>query len=172
MIKTILVPTDASEHAEKARELATDIAQKYDARILFLHSVQDRPLSEGLRRMAEAEHIVDDAARAGIASIPEGKFPANIENVDDGARRKVLEFVGQQILRRAETAAKEAGVERVEGLLEFGDPVKSILATAKREEANIIVMGSRGLSDLKGLMVGSVSHKVSNLAPCTCVTVR
>lgn len=172
MIKTILVPTDGSDHAEKARELATDIAHKYKARILFLHSVLDRPLSEGLRRMAEAEHIVGEAGRAGVAPIPEGKFPANIQNVDDGGRRQILEFVGQQVLRRAESAARDAGVERVESLLEFGEPVKSILEAAKREEANLIVMGSRGLSDLKGLMVGSVSHKVSNLAPCTCVTVR
>lgn len=172
MIKTILVPTDGSEHANKASELAADIAQKYNARILFLHSVLDRPLSEGLRRMAEAEHILEDVARAGVAPIPEGKFPANIENVDDGARRKVLEFVGQQLLRNAETAARNKGVRQVESMLEFGDPVKAILAAAKREQANLIVMGSRGLSDLKGLMVGSVSHKVSNLAPCTCVTVR
>jgi len=33
-------------------------------------------------------------------------------------------------------------------------------------------MGTRGLSDLKGLFVGSVSHKVSHLADCSCITVR
>jgi nucleotide-binding universal stress UspA family protein len=33
-------------------------------------------------------------------------------------------------------------------------------------------MGSRGLSDLKGLMLGSISHKVANSAPCTVITVR
>jgi len=36
----------------------------------------------------------------------------------------------------------------------------------------MIVMGSRGLSDFKGLLLGSISHKVSAQAECTCVTVK
>ncbi|MEE8536041.1 MAG: universal stress protein, partial [Kiloniellales bacterium] len=64
------------------------------------------------------------------------------------------------------------GVEKIQRTLEDGDPAKAILDCAKRVEANLIVMGSRGLNDLKGLLVGSVSHKVSHLAECTCVTVR
>lgn len=35
-----------------------------------------------------------------------------------------------------------------------------------------VVMGSRGLSELQGLFLGSVSHKVANHAPCTCITVK
>ena len=53
-----------------------------------------------------------------------------------------------------------------------GDPAKCILAAIDEESADFVVMGSRGLSDLKGLLMGSVSHKVSHLAPCTCVTVK
>ena len=36
----------------------------------------------------------------------------------------------------------------------------------------MIVMGSRGLSDAKALFLGSVSHKVTNQATCTCATVK
>ena len=35
-----------------------------------------------------------------------------------------------------------------------------------------VVVGSRGLSEIRGLLLGSVSHKVCQLAPCTCVTVK
>ena len=43
---------------------------------------------------------------------------------------------------------------------------------AEYEGVNMIVLGSRGLSDLKGFFLGSVSHKVSSRAECTCVTVK
>ena len=47
-----------------------------------------------------------------------------------------------------------------------------ILEVAKDVKADMIVTGARGLSDLKALMVGSVSHKLTNMAPVTCITVR
>jgi nucleotide-binding universal stress UspA family protein len=57
-------------------------------------------------------------------------------------------------------------------VIEDGDPGKEILRYAEEETANLIVMGSRGLSDLQGLLMGSVSHKVSHLSPCSCITVK
>ena len=86
--------------------------------------------------------------------------------------REVLSAIGEGILDEAEGIAREKGVEKIQRTLEDGDPAKAILDCAKRVAANLIVMGSRGLNDLKGLLVGSVSHKVSHLAECTCVTVR
>jgi nucleotide-binding universal stress UspA family protein len=51
-----------------------------------------------------------------------------------------------------------------------GSPVERILLAA--EDADMIFLGSRGLSGAKGLLMGSVSHKVANLADRTCVTVK
>jgi len=56
-------------------------------------------------------------------------------------------------------------------LCPIDDPAKRIVEAA-HEGADPIVMGSRGLSDLKGLFQGSVSHKVSSRAPCTCLMVK
>ncbi len=47
-----------------------------------------------------------------------------------------------------------------------------ILDIAKSENADLIVTGARGLSDVKALVVGSVSHKLAQMSPVTCVTVR
>ncbi len=175
MIKTILVPTDGSDHAEKAIVLAADIAQKYEARLVFLHVLRHGPLPESLRRMADVEHVASVAsspASAPFAAVPPGRFPAGVVNRKEDTSREVYEFVGQQALRRAEKIANGNGVTATKTVMEDGDPAQLILEHADKEGANLIVMGCRGLSDLKGLLMGSVSHKVSHLANCTCVTVR
>ncbi|WP_260579460.1 universal stress protein [Vreelandella populi] len=53
-----------------------------------------------------------------------------------------------------------------------GDPVRVILDTADTCDIDTIVMGNRGLSNLGGIVIGSVSHKVSYSAKCHVITVR
>ncbi|WP_256432948.1 universal stress protein [Martelella soudanensis] len=42
----------------------------------------------------------------------------------------------------------------------------------RERKVDTVVLGSRGLGDVAGLLLGSVSHKVTHLAPCTCIVVR
>ena len=150
MVEVILVPTDGSDHARKAVTLAADLAQKYGARMIALHvmtsSWNDR-IPEELRSYAKGEHI-------------------------QATEREILETVGQQILRSAETLAREEGLERVDTLLEVGDVTATVLAVARTQNVDLIVMGSRGLGDMKGLLQGSVSHKVNAHSSCSCITVK
>ncbi len=53
-----------------------------------------------------------------------------------------------------------------------GDPTSEILKYAEENDVDMIVLGSRGLGKLGMLMLGSVSHKVCNIAQRTCVTVK
>ena len=57
-------------------------------------------------------------------------------------------------------------------VLEDGNPADTIVRVAKRLQVDMIFLGSRGLSDAKGMLMGSVSHKVAHLAQCTCVSVK
>lgn len=171
MIKTILVPTDGSEHAEKAIALAADIADKYQAKLVLLNVLQQGPLPESLRHMAEVEHLAEAPTRA-TADVAQTRIPIPITNPDVGTARRVYEKIAEQVLDAGERAAKKQGVKKLEKISEMGDPAKRILEQAKKSHANLIVMGSRGLSDIKGLLMGSVSHKVSNLADCSCITVK
>ena len=57
-------------------------------------------------------------------------------------------------------------------LVAEGDPADVILNLAASHKVDMIVLGSRGLSDFKGLLVGSVSHKVGAQADCSCITVK
>lgn len=173
MFKTILVPTDGSDHATKATTLAADIAEKYDARLVLLHVMARGPLPEAWRHMAEVEHVVEPGAPA-MAGIPTANIPTpSTPGRTAGDRnREVLEFVGRKVLNAGVEIAKEKGVKDCVTALEDGNPVKRILDYADKEDANLIVMGSRGLSDFNGLLMGSVSHKISHLAKCTCITVK
>ncbi len=178
MFKTILVATDGSAHAERAVDLAGDIAQKYGARLVLLHVLLHDHIPEALRHMAEIEHMVPPPQPVRPAPAP-GPAPMLelIEhiaraNVDTVAMTQVFTALGDQILGRAKRAAREKGVKDIAIRIDDGDPARCIIERAKAEDANLIVLGSRGLGDLEGLFMGSVSHKVSHLAKCSCVTVK
>ena len=69
---------------------------------------------------------------------------------------------------------RKAGVKarselRVAG---FMGVAKEILDAAQSFGADAIVLGSRGLSDWSGLMLGSVTHRVTHMAHCPVVVVR
>ncbi|MGF1611651.1 MAG: universal stress protein [Kiloniellales bacterium] len=175
MIKTIVVPTDGSEHANKAVLLASDIAEKYGARLVLLHVLLRGGLSGEMKHMAEVEHLAEREGAAGApfaANIPAAAARLLHDARADEAPRRVYEKIGRLILDNAETTARKAGVEQIKSALEDGEAAQQILDCAEREGANLIVMGSRGLGAVKGLLMGSVSHKVTQLAPCTCVTVK
>ena len=148
LIRTILAATDGSEQADKAVSLAADLAQVYGAKLIVIYavpSVLGGVVPERYQDFADAEYL-----RVG----------------------DVLFKVGEDILNQAETRAREHGVETIETAIPSGSPAKAILDYAKASDVDLIVMGSRGLGDLEGLILGSVSHNVSHLAPCSCVTVR
>jgi nucleotide-binding universal stress UspA family protein len=73
---------------------------------------------------------------------------------------------------RAVAVASKAGVKKISSVIIEGDPAEAILDLAAKNKADMIIMGSRGLSDFKGLLLGSISHKVSAQAECSCVTVK
>lgn len=177
MIKTIVIPTDGSNHAGKAVELGADIAGKYGARILILHvlmrhmSVTDvktlcrkigapKALTEGLR---ELERAMLDAAMASGSDGSAVMLPTP---------HHILRRIGEFIVDRAVAAARAKGATVVTTQIIDGSPAEAILAAAETEHADMIVMGSRGLGKFADLFMGGVSHKVSHLSHCTCVTVK
>lgn len=53
-----------------------------------------------------------------------------------------------------------------------GIPEDTIMQVAKGENCDIIIMGSRGYSDIKGLFLGSTTHRVLQLAECPVTVIR
>jgi nucleotide-binding universal stress UspA family protein len=162
VIQTILTPIDGSSHAQSALDLSTDIATKYDAQLVLLHV--------GIRDENVSKELYDAALREFEQT--EGSNPATGVHARQSRDLRILEYAGRILVRNAHDQAKGKGVRRVETVIDFGDAGKRILHHASDKSADLIVMGSRGFSELKGLFLGSVSHKVFHLAPCSCVTVH
>jgi nucleotide-binding universal stress UspA family protein len=147
MFKTILVATDGSDHAAKALDLACDLAQKYGAKLVILSAYRHHsPLQS-------TYSLVGGSTEVEAPDVTLGRL-------------------AQEIVDRAVARAREKGATEVEGLVRRGPLARSIVQVAKDRGADAIAMGSRGLGDVEGALLGSVSHKVSSLAECTCITVK
>ena len=173
MFKNILCPIDGSGHANKALSLAVDLAKKYDARLLLLHVLLRNVDARELRRFAENEGLTKTVASEierlkTVDSRVEIVRLRDLQPISSG----ILVDIGEHVLAMAKLEAKNGGVHDVSATVVDGDPADRILEHAKRESVDCIVIGSRGLSDVKGLLLGSVSHKVSSRASCTCITVK
>ena len=147
----ILVAVDGSEHGWKALDLAIGLAKSGDVELFILHVVPYEPLPRGLRDFAEAE---------------------NLPIEEEHARYHYARTLGDAVTRAAETRARDEGLTKVTGWTAEGRPAEAVIDAAKDKDVDMIVLGSRGLSDAGALFLGSVSHKVANHAHCTCVTVK
>ncbi len=93
---------------------------------------------------------------------------AEVEHVRDPPEHLYAEHVRDRVLAPIKERLSKAGIKAIRFVVESGDPAHVIVRFAEVKKADFSVMGSRGLSDLGGLVFGSVPHKVSHLAPCTC----
>lgn len=175
MFKKILCPTDGSDHAYKALGLAIDMAKKYDARLVILHVPHRSENIDALRRFAEIEGLAP-RVNTEIDRLRSMDYRITVATdtayQDSSVSPRLLIEVGHYIVDGAKDLAERKGLEDVDARLEVGDPADRILNCIDKEDIDCVIMGSRGLNDLKGLFLGSVSHKVANRAPCTCITVK
>lgn len=177
-MERILVAIDGSAHAERALKLACDLAGLHGAELVLAHVVLDRPLSDEERRMAEVEFSGEFERAPELTDLLQsgGDLRTLVPSVTAHYReasRRARQAIADRLLQDAAAVARTSGVEKVETIVAEGDPADEILALAgKSKKVDMIVMGSRGLSDLRGMLVGSVSHKVCHLAECSCVLVK
>lgn len=160
MINTILVPVDGSTHADKAVAFAADLASKYDAKLHLLHVLLSGHVPESIRALSDLPGREEPHIAVGGGYV-EAALP-----------REILEDIAVKLLDRAKEIAGKHGATRVESSWRGGSATEGILAQAREVGADTIVMGSRGLSELRGLLVGSVSHKVQHLYDGNVITVK
>jgi nucleotide-binding universal stress UspA family protein len=147
-MERILVAVDGSESSMKAVDTAAGMAAALGAKLSVLAVAPSlTTVVEELESYARAENLLKELP-ALLASVQ----PAFLEPAGARARAKGASDVS------LETAT--------------GDPAAEIIATARANRVDLIVMGSRGRGRLSGLLLGSVSQKVAIHAPCSVMIVR
>jgi nucleotide-binding universal stress UspA family protein len=171
MFKNILCPLDGSEHSDKALDLAIELAKAGNSGLVLFHGLLSSANSTELRRFAQNEGLakmVEPQVRR--LSALEGRLEYGYEEAPTDTR--YLVEIGQHILDDSKRIAEEEGVSNVSTILSDGEPASQILRCVAERGIDCVIMGARGLSDVKALFLGSVSHKVANRVPCTCITVK
>jgi len=145
LFKRIVVGTDGSETATEAVRQAIELAQASEARLDIVAAFE--PVGSSRLREEKGELPGDVQYGAG---------PREDVNVTlDGAIGK----------------AKQQGVE-AEPYPREGDPADAILDVAEETNADLIVVGNKGMTGAKRFLLGSVPNKVSHHAPCAVLIVR
>ncbi|MCR4268478.1 universal stress protein [Nitratireductor sp. ZSWI3] len=145
MFKRILVPVDGSENALRALKLAVEMQKMTGAELMTLTVFRHHSLLEASMSMVR---------------------PDDPQNLDD-----VMREHAKDIADTAKKAALEMGAQNPRSFVRNGPPARTIVKFSKEREVDLIVLGSRGLGDLEGYLLGSVSHKVTSLADCPVMVV-
>ncbi len=147
MIKKVLIAVDGSNHSLKSVEFGAEVAKSLGAEVLLYHVVKPYRLPDALKKFAQAEHMA---------------------TIDADLLKKGAQF----LLAGALDTARKAGAKEVEIEAEEGPIARSIIARAKSFKADLIVVGSRGMGDLEGMLRGGVSQRVETLAKCPVLVVK
>jgi nucleotide-binding universal stress UspA family protein len=145
VFKSIVVGTDGSDTAKQAVQQAVELASAVGASIDLVSAYEPVPQ---YRLAVERRQAPEDLQ---WAINPREDVDATLES--------------------AASVAREAGVE-ASVYPRQGDPADAILDVAEEQEADLIVVGNRGMTGAKRFLLGSVPDKVSHHAPCSVLIVR
>jgi nucleotide-binding universal stress UspA family protein len=141
MYKTIVVGTDGSDRAAVAVKEAFALAKMAGGKV---HAV----------------HAVHPAATTGFSDVP------GAAQTTSASLRAHTDQVGTELLAEAERQGVSAEVHNPDG-----DPADALISIAEAVDADLIVVGNRGMTGVKRFVLGSVPNKVSHQCPCSLLIV-
>lgn len=142
IFRRILVPLDYSQHSDEALAVAEDLAEQLGAELHLVHAFE---------------------IPVPIVTPYEVAIPENY-----------IEPVRQEATRRLEQAREKVAARglAVKAHLTESPAASAIVRVAEEIDADLIVMGTRGNTGLKHLLLGSVAERTLRTAPCSVLTVK
>jgi nucleotide-binding universal stress UspA family protein len=144
--KRIIVGTDGSPPSLNSVREAASIAKGMGAELLVVCAYE--PIDQATIEKWKDEAPVEISWRFSPSTVAE-------ESVEKG--RKV---------------AEEIGAPNIKGLIAEGEAGEALIRTAEQEDADLIVVGNRGMAGATRFLLGSVPNKVSHHAPCDVLIVH
>ncbi len=141
-VRKILVPIDFSDQAEPVIEWAVHLAEEHSSQLVLMH----------------AYHLPVEFQQMEGAYLPADFWT----NVKSEAEKTLEDHAGK---------IREKGIP-VETVVREGYPATAIEEEAERQQVDLIVIGTRGLSGLKHMLLGSVAERVVQKSPCPVLTVK
>lgn len=155
-IKKILVPTDLSDLSVPAIGYALSLAKKHGSEIGVLHVLPSKEIKEDFAAGYVTEGMMEPGALTGVrrATDPESILDRKQRIIQDFLQQKI----GSELLKGVKIAA----------LVRFGKPVKEIVAAAKEEQSDWIVMYRRSGLSLRG----HITDRIAQQAPCPVLSIQ
>lgn len=147
MYDKICIAVDGSDSSLKAVRRAAKLASICDAELFLLHIVRRMQIPDELRRFVNE----DDLATM---------------------RRAALKEVGEEVLLAAKQEARDQGASQISASVVHGEPGRTIVEQALLHDADLIVVGTRGLGQVEGLLMGSISRRVTETARMSVLVIK
>lgn len=175
-LRRVLISTDGSSHSQRAVEYLCGAGCAHP---------QVMPGGEiwapcGIPLPADTQitvmHVLSPSVSPEMAMRawtvgPEALYPAAIPQAELEALQKAEEERGQELLKSTVNTMRKAGIS-ANSALRHGDAATEILEYIKTNQVDMVVSGSRGLSQVAGWLLGSVSRKLVHYAPCSVLIVK
>jgi nucleotide-binding universal stress UspA family protein len=123
------------------------------------------------RAAKEAAGLAEELSSQIILAYITGTPPQSKLVKDNFDVHKVLKDDAEKKIKQTISALTEKEIPYTLKVA-IGDPADEIIRIAEKEKADLIILGSRGLGTIKGVVLGSVSRKVTHSAECPVMIVK
>ncbi len=108
-------------------------------------------------------------SRLTLLYVVEKSAPINL--LDRKEYLKILKKFGNNVLIKGKKLATQQGIDS-KIIMKEGNVANEIVRMAKKEQSNLIIVGSKGLGATARFLLGSVSNKLANNSPCSILIVK